>query len=75
MSLIYIFRIKGTLDNVTLSHLNWNKINFNFPPNFDNGTEFTPFNLTLYNISLEGHYAAEGNIGDLFGVSGQGPFW
>lgn len=69
------FRMKGTFDDLTISHLNWNKQDVNIPKKFDNNTKYSVYNLTLYNISMEGHYDVRGNLGELFDVFGKGVFW
>lgn len=72
---ILFFSLKGSFDNLTVSHLNLNKESENWFVDLHNNSRFSFYNLTVYNISLEGMYDIKGNVGDLFDVYGKGYFW
>lgn len=66
----------GTFDDVRLFH--FHEFDICFLENlFLNRTyyQFDVFNLTFRNLSVNGKYDLNGDIGDLFDIYGDGDFW
>lgn len=60
------------MDNLTIANLT----DFvTISPNPDNDAMLEVFDFRFNNISFDGQYNMTGDIGDLFDIYGDGPFW